>query len=148
MKKSVCLVLALLAALWVSGCAEKANHDSGSTASRGVVQDNAAQNASTDSLSFTPEPGDVVVRLTNMRFEPQVVRVKSGQRVVFRNDDTTEHDIVQGDIASNAQGLFASPKLAPGRSWGYTAVQKGTYPIKCVVAGHYALGMTGTLIVE
>jgi plastocyanin len=137
----------LIIGIGVSGC--------GKQVASGIVSQTSAVETGATGKSQAPDangakPGDVVVSLAYMRFVPAEIRVRAGGRVVFVNNDTMEHDVVQGsaDRKKDEKSLFSSPVLQPGQSWAYTTTTRGEYPVICVAAGHYALGMTATLLVE
>jgi plastocyanin len=54
-------------------------------------------------------------------FQPTSVSVRAGDTVVWRNDDTRRHQVVANG------GAFASPVLAPKKTWGYTFATQGTF---------------------
>jgi plastocyanin len=61
------------------------------------------------------------VSITRSGFVPATVSIQVGDRVVWRNADSTRHQVV----ADN--GTFASPILAPRQSFGFTFRASGTY---------------------
>jgi len=81
--------------------------------------------------------GEHVVTIDGMAFQPAMVRVKPGDKVVWRNKDVVPH-------TATAAGSFDSGAIAPGKSWTWTARGKGQKPYVCV----YHPGMKATLEVE
>ena len=63
----------------------------------------------------------VTVRIVKSGFAPASVTITAGDSVTWVNRDTVPHQVV----ASN--GAFASPVLAPGRSYTFTFEASGTY---------------------
>ena len=63
----------------------------------------------------------VTVRIVKAGFSPAAVTIGTGDAVTWVNRDTVSHQVV----ASN--GAFASPVLAPGRSFTFTFEAAGTY---------------------
>lgn len=61
------------------------------------------------------------IQVTKNGFTPSTVTVNAGDTVVWHNADTKTHQVV----ADN--GTFASPALAAGASWSYTANKSGTF---------------------
>jgi plastocyanin len=61
------------------------------------------------------------VKITASGFNPASVTIKSGDAVKWTNNDTKNHQVV----ANN--GTFASPTIAPGRSWTHTFGTAGTF---------------------
>lgn len=94
--------------------------------------------------------GDVVVvTIKNFKFEPAEITVAPGTKVVFVNQDPTPHNVVEGtreEVAKRDHDpLFESPDLAPGERWEYIFDTEGEYPYACTIAGHYLMGMLGTV---
>jgi plastocyanin len=61
------------------------------------------------------------VQITKNGFTPKSVTVTAGDTVTWHNADTHTHQVV----ADN--GAFASPALAAGASWSYTATKSGKF---------------------
>ena len=78
-----------------------------------------------------------VVTIEGMVFQPATVRVKPGDKVVWRNKDVVPH-------TATAAGSFDSGAIAPGRIWTWTARGKGRKGYVCL----YHPGMKATLEVE
>jgi plastocyanin len=51
------------------------------------------------------------VEIRDMKFEPDVLFAKTGDTVVFTNDDLVTHDVTEQNKA------WTSSALAPGKSW-------------------------------
>ena len=94
----------------------------------------------------------VIVEAVDFKFEPAVIAVAPGTRIVFVNRATTPHNVVQGtaDQVARAdhQPQFASPLLTQGDRWEVVLNQPGTYDFACTIASHYLLGMVGRIVVE
>jgi len=58
----------------------------------------------------------ITVVMRNMAFVPKSITVARGTRVTWRNEDTMNHDVTQGDPGM-AQPLFTSGNMFPGDSW-------------------------------
>ena len=78
------------------------------------------------------------IQITKNGFTPSSATVTAGDTVVWHNADTKTHQVV----ADN--GAFASPALAPGASWSYTAAKSGTFKYRDA----YATTHRGTLDVN
>lgn len=106
--------------------------------------------SSSSSSSSSDSGGAVVVSMKDFRYTPSEIRVKVGQSVTFKNDDTVRHNVTQATVETAHSGNYAfqSPILQAGDSWTYTFNTPGTYPIVCNLDGHELLGMTATVIVE
>jgi plastocyanin len=61
------------------------------------------------------------IQITKNGFTPKSVTVAAGDTVTWHNADTHTHQVV----ADN--GAFASPALAAGASWSYTATKSGKF---------------------
>ena len=78
------------------------------------------------------------VQITKNGFTPGSVTVTQGDTVTWHNADTKTHQVV----ADN--GTFASPTLAAGASWSYTATKAGKFTYRDA----YATTHKGTLTVN
>jgi plastocyanin len=83
-------------------------------------------------------PAVHTVVIDGLQFIPQTLEVKPGDTVIWRNKDPFPH-------TATASGAGpASPAIAAGASWKFTAKKRGRYPYLCTL--HRT--MTGTLIVK
>jgi len=93
--------------------------------------------------------GRVTIQMTdNMRYGPNVIRVKAGQSVSIelKNAGSTVHDFDAPSL-----GVATAIKVNAGQSAtaSFTApAQAGTYAFWCDEPGHAQAGMTGQVIVE
>lgn len=78
------------------------------------------------------------IQVTKNGFTPSTVTVTAGDTVTWHNADTKTHQVV----ADN--GAFASPALAAGASWSYTADKTGKFTYRDA----YATANKGTLTVD
>lgn len=76
------------------------------------------------------------VQIEGMRFVPETLTVRRGERIVWTNRDLVPHTVTQAAFDSHA--------VAPNASWSYVAAKPGTYPYHCT--SHPA--MRATLIVQ
>ncbi|CAE6775481.1 Amicyanin [Paraburkholderia domus] len=76
--------------------------------------------------------------IEQMRFNPPVLTVHRGDRVVWVNKDMFPH------TATGMSKAFDSREIAPNASWSYVARQTGSYPYMCTLHAT----MRGTLIVQ
>jgi magnesium-transporting ATPase (P-type) len=88
----------------------------------------------------------VEVTATHLRFQPDTVRVRSGQlvRLTYTNTDDTYHDWE----AEGVRGADAGARPGQSSVITFKAPASGVYKILCTVPGHEQLGMVGQLIVE
>ena len=77
------------------------------------------------------------VAIDGTRYAPEVVTVKRGTRVTWKNQDPFPHTVT-------ARGVFDSRDIAAGKSWTYTAAKAGRYDYICTLHPN----MKGTLVVE
>lgn len=70
-------------------------------------------------------PRTHVVTMQAMRFEPENLTVRQGERVVWVNEDLVPHTVVHD--------TFDSQLIAPGASWRYVARQPGEYSYRCTL---------------
>lgn len=100
-------------------------------------------------------PGPVVVRMTkDHRFDPQVITLRAGEEVVWKNEDDTVHSVVadpllvahRSDVEPPAPPEpFHSEDVEPGKSYRRGFSLDGVYRYVCV--HHEEQGMNGTVIV-
>ena len=85
-------------------------------------------NSGTVTVAATASPTNdisaarVTIRL--LKFSPDKIEVKSGERVEWANADLTPH-------TATAQGMFNSGAINAGASWSHTFNQPGTFPYVC-----------------
>jgi plastocyanin len=77
------------------------------------------------------------VTMEGMKFQPQVVTVKRGDTIVWRNRDVVPH-------TATAAGLFDSGGIASGKSWSHVASKVGRHDYVCT----YHPGMKATVVVQ
>lgn len=103
-----------------------------------------------------PEPGDVVVRLTDeLRFVPDYLEIDPGQTVVWINESEKVHTVstegragVNPDHTRLPEGAEAwnSSNIAPGGSFKRTFDTPGLYRYYC--APHAEMAMVGEILVR
>jgi plastocyanin len=64
---------------------------------------------------------DLTVRITAKGFDPASVSIQNGDRVVWKNTDTTSHQVVADD------GSFKSGVLKPGEAYAHLFPSAGTF---------------------
>lgn len=110
-----------------------------------------------------------VAMLDNFRFQPDVIRVKQGEKValVVDNLGALNHDFSvakipvtgvrgrekeaahhMGGMKASDMALHIAPEPKAKGTLEFTATEKGTYDFFCTVPGHKDAGMKGKLIVE
>ncbi|MFM0323334.1 cupredoxin domain-containing protein [Caballeronia glebae] len=68
-----------------------------------------------------------VVVIEQMRFEPPVLNVARGDRVVWLNKDLFPH------TATADKRAFDSHDISPDASWSYVARESGSYAYSCTL---------------
>lgn len=96
--------------------------------------------AATGSASSEACPsGAAVIKMVDLRFDPEDATAGVGQEVCWVNEDTIAHDAVDEET-----GKFRSELFNQGESFTATIDEPGTIEYVCTVHP----GMTGTLTVE
>jgi plastocyanin len=90
----------------------------------------------------TAAPGTHVVTIENMRFNPQSLTVRKGDRIVWLNNDLVPHTATVKTTAK--QNAFDSHSIAPQATWSLVAARPGTYEYVC----SFHPVMTGTIVVK
>ena len=75
-------------------------------------------------LAASGQAASHAVRIEGMRFEPQELTVRRGDRIVWVNKDLFPHTVT-------ADGIFDSGSIAPNASWSYIAATSGEYAYSC-----------------
>lgn len=101
-----------------------------------AVSTGCATTAKAGPAPSAPEPGDVVVRLVGLDFEPRTIEVSLGQRVRWAWTDSVVHNVVSKDFASSKQQDSGTHTVRFDRA--------GTYPYRCTLHA----GMEGTIVVN
>jgi plastocyanin len=77
------------------------------------------------------------VKIEGMKFVPETVTVKKGDKVVWQNNDMVPH-------TATAKGSFDSGSIATGKSWSHAMTKAGRYDYICT----FHPGMKATVVVE
>jgi plastocyanin len=92
------------------------------------------------------------VAMSGFQFDPEVVRIKAGDTVEWRNTSSFTHSVnadparFPDDVSIPAgTAPFDSGRLPPGQVFRHTFVTPGTYKYVCLP--HVDFGMAGTVIV-
>jgi plastocyanin len=90
------------------------------------------------------------VTIANFTFTPQTITVKHGAKVVWKNADSTAHNVTSASgmsTSATVTALFASPTLGPGQSWSHVFKKRGTYYYECTFHAGMAT-MHGKIVVK
>jgi plastocyanin len=89
-------------------------------------------------LPLAAAAADHTVTIEGMKFSPQVLTVRAGDRITWRNKDVVPH-------TATAKGAFDSGSIAAGASWSHAApARAGQYGYVCT----FHPGMTATVVVQ
>jgi plastocyanin len=77
------------------------------------------------------------VAIEGMKFVPETITVKKGDRIVWQNKDVVPH-------TATATGSFDSKSIAPGASWQQVVKKAGHFDVVC----RFHPGMKATLVVQ
>jgi plastocyanin len=83
--------------------------------------------------------GSVVIRMADIKFDPEDATAAVGQEVCWINEDTIDHNAVDEE-----GGAFRSELFGKGQTFTTTVEEAGTISYVCTIHP----GMTGTLTVE
>lgn len=86
----------------------------------------------------TSNASSPVVLIDQMAFSPEVVKVKAGTEVVWKNNDASIHTVTADD------GSFSSPPLDQGGVFKKMFTKTGTYSYTCEMHPF----MSGKIVVE
>ena len=75
------------------------------------------------------------VKIGAMKFIPENITVKVGDKIVWTNRDIGVHSV------TSTNKLFDSGSVRPKKKWTYTVSEEGEFPYKCL----FHTGMTGVI---
>lgn len=79
------------------------------------------------------------VSMKGLRFHPDRLSVKVGQKVIWTNDETVDHN-----VTADSGAKFKSQAFGGGGTYSYTPSQAGTIKYECTLHP----GMKGVLVVK
>jgi plastocyanin len=77
------------------------------------------------------------VKIEGMKYVPETITVKRGDKVVWQNNDVVPH-------TATAKGAFDSGNIATGKSWGHAMTKAGHYDYICT----FHPGMKAVVVVK
>ncbi|OGE15250.1 hypothetical protein A2769_04610 [Candidatus Daviesbacteria bacterium RIFCSPHIGHO2_01_FULL_37_27] len=98
--------------------------------------------------NFTDETksSEVTVKLSQIQFQPQNIRIKKGTKVTWVNGDSIEHYINTDSHPAHTYFLNQNSRaLQKGDTYSVTFDTAGIYPYHCSA---HADSMTGNILVE
>jgi plastocyanin len=90
--------------------------------------------------------GVVHVTIRDHTFVPRVVHVKSGETIVFTNEDQDPHTVTSGAGNVDDGRWTSSPLIPDGASFALHLTKPGTYPYFCT-PHQFQDSMHGTIVV-
>lgn len=125
--------------LTVAGCGGDDDGDTASAPETSAADEPTTAPETVSAEADTPADSDVVpVSMKDIQFVPKEVTVKVGQKVVWTNAESVQHDVRALEGAT-----FQSKLFGEGGTYEYTAKKAGTIEYDCSVHP----GMTGTLTI-
>jgi plastocyanin len=83
--------------------------------------------------------GSVVIRMVDIKFDPEDATAKAGQEICWTNEDSIDHNAV-----AESGATFESELFRKGQTFTATVDEPGRVEYVCTIHP----GMTGTLTVE
>ena len=81
----------------------------------------------------------VVIKMVNIKFDPEKASAKTGQKICWTNEDTVDHDAV-----AKSGAAFKSELFSKGQTFTTTVDKPGTVKYECTIHP----GMTGEIDVK
>jgi len=121
----------VLLALVVAGCGDDKESQSGRDAGENgaTVSTNPTPEAQTSTQSDGRQSGSTVsVGIKDIKFMPDKITAKVGQKIVWTNNESIPHNVTATDGAD-----FASDTLQNGDTFDYTPTKAGTIKYVCTI---------------
>ncbi len=121
----------VLLALVVSACGDDKASNSGRNAedNGATVTTNPTPEVQTSTQGEAQESNDVVsVGMKDIKFVPEKIRVKVGQKIVWTNNESIPHNVTATDGAD-----FASDTMQKDDTFDYTPTKAGTIKYVCTI---------------
>jgi plastocyanin len=114
----------------------------------------ACSSSGTASPKSAPARGAAVISVKSLMFMPEVLTVKVGTAVTWRNDEPITHTVTSGEVTGvdkttglrsgqKPDGRFGKTLKGTGATFSYTFTAAGTYSYYCNI--HF--GMSGKVVV-
>ena len=128
-----------IAALVVAGCGDDDKDTTGQSSGEATpAQTSNTGAAEPQGESEAQADGTTTVEMKDIAFEPKAITVKVGDKIVWRNKDSIDHDVVAEKGAS-----FKSETFGAGGTFEYTTEKAGEIDYVCTLHP----GMDGTITV-
>ena len=66
-------------------------------------------------------------------YEPEMIQISVGDKVLWKNEDSTMHTVTSGNSQEGPNGVFDSDLMAAGESFEFTFSDKGKEDYYCIV---------------
>jgi plastocyanin len=109
------ILYSLFACVLYTGCTSKQNQEDTSS------KDAYGEYEIADPPASKADARVHVIEIKQMKFEPEVLNVHKGDKVIWVNKDIVEHDVTESSKA------WASAKLPAGASWELTITKSEAY---------------------
>jgi plastocyanin len=126
-----------LASLALAACGSSSSSSATSSSATSASTSSSSSATTPAGQSGKAASGHVTVAISNYKFAPAKLTVKSGTRVTFSNHDMTAH-------TATANSGFDSGTIKPGASATVKFSKPGTYPYIC----QFHAFMHGTVVVQ
>ncbi|MCW2996777.1 MAG: blue (type 1) copper domain protein [Solirubrobacterales bacterium] len=153
--KRLILPFAAAGALVVAGCGSSSSSSSTTPAASSSTSASSSSTPATSSSTSSSTPAsssstpatstpaasgkDVSISMKNIAFDPKSVTAKVGQTVIWKNDDTVDHNVV-----ATSGETFKSANFGQGATYKYKLDKPGTIKYVCTIHP----GMDGTIVVK
>ena len=121
----------VLLALVVAGCGDDKASNTGRNfdENAATVTTNPTPQSQTSTQSDSQERGGVVnVGIQDIKFVPEKITVKTGQRIIWTNNEDVPHNVTATDGAN-----FRSGTMRMGDTFEYTPRKAGTIKYVCTI---------------
>jgi plastocyanin len=101
------------------------------------------------SPSAAPAADGVRVAMRSMAFQTKVLEITAGTSVTWVNEDPFDHAVAYGrpDLPAEERLFEGSGDFGQGGTFTQRFDEPGEHPIYCSTPGHFAAGMTMTVVV-
>jgi plastocyanin len=97
------------------------------------------KSSSSTAAGSPPAAAPGTVSMKGLRFHPDRISVKVGEKVTWRNDESIDHN-----VTATGGAKFMSKAFGGGKTYTYTPRKAGTIKYVCTLHP----GMKGTLVVK
>jgi plastocyanin len=92
--------------------------------------------------------GSTKVTMSEFKFTPSAIDVRSGATLFLVNGGSAPHDLVVADTSGTVKARSSRVQPGDATTFAIGSLPAGTYQVLCDVPGHKDAGMTGSLTVS